>query len=54
MKIVDEEKVGFINGLVVYGFNSGVFLEIEVKVIFVKEKGNIIIIGIVEEESIGI
>ncbi|QLC89452.1 ATP-dependent protease LonB [Priestia megaterium] len=52
-KIADEEKVGLINGLAVYGPNSGALLEIEVKAILAKEKGNIIITGIVEEESIG-
>jgi Lon-like ATP-dependent protease len=52
-KIADEEKVGLINGLAVYGANSGALLEIEVKAIPAKEKGNIIITGIVEEESIG-
>ncbi|MGE7715404.1 ATP-dependent protease LonB [Priestia megaterium] len=52
-KIADEEKVGLINGLAVYGPNSGALLEIEVKAIPAKEKGNIIITGIVEEESIG-
>ncbi|MBX9995025.1 MULTISPECIES: ATP-dependent protease LonB [Priestia] len=52
-KIGDEEKVGLINGLAVYGPNSGALLEIEVKAIPAKEKGNIIITGIVEEESIG-
>ncbi|RDZ15558.1 ATP-dependent protease LonB [Priestia megaterium] len=52
-KIADEEKVGLVNGLAVYGPNSGALLEIEVKAIPAKEKGNIIITGIVEEESIG-
>jgi len=52
-KIADEEKVGLINGLAVYGPNSGALLEIEVKAIPAKEKGNIIITGIVEEENIG-
>ncbi|MED4289117.1 ATP-dependent protease LonB [Priestia megaterium] len=52
-KIADKEKVGLINGLAVYGPNSGALLEIEVKAIPAKEKGNIIITGIVEEESIG-
>ena len=45
--------MGLINGLAVYGPNSGALLEIEVKAIPAKEKGNIIITGIVEEESIG-
>ncbi|MGG0460457.1 ATP-dependent protease LonB [Priestia aryabhattai] len=52
-KIANEEKVGLINGLAVYGPNSGALLEIEVKAIPAKEKGSIIITGIVEEENIG-
>ncbi|WP_110927110.1 ATP-dependent protease LonB [Bacillus massiliglaciei] len=53
-KIGTAPKVGKVNGLAVYGPNSGALLEIEVTVIPAKEeKGSINITGIVEEESIG-
>lgn len=52
-KIGSQSKVGLVNGLAVYGPNSGALLEIEVTVIPAKDKGNITITGIVEEESIG-
>ncbi|WP_044892928.1 ATP-dependent protease LonB [Bacillus alveayuensis] len=52
-KIGDKPKVGLVNGLAVYGPNTGALLEIEVTVIPAKEKGTINITGIVEEESIG-
>ncbi|MFS0780712.1 ATP-dependent protease LonB [Bacillus sp. 1P06AnD] len=52
-KIADISKVGLVNGLAVYGPNSGSLLEIEVTVIPNEEKGSITITGIVEEESIG-
>lgn len=52
-KISDVSKIGFVNGLAVYGPNSGALLEIEVTVIASKDKGSINITGIVEEESIG-
>ncbi|MDQ6599848.1 ATP-dependent protease LonB [Bacillus salipaludis] len=52
-KINDDSQVGLVNGLAVYGPNSGALLEIEVTVIPAKEKGSINITGIVEEESIG-
>jgi Lon-like ATP-dependent protease len=51
--INDAAQVGLVNGLAVYGPNSGALLEIEVTVIPAKEKGSINITGIVEEESIG-
>ncbi|TYR82247.1 ATP-dependent protease LonB [Priestia megaterium] len=51
-KISDQEKVGLVNGLAVYGPNSGALLEIEVKALKAKNKGSITITGIVEEESI--
>ncbi|AQX53581.1 ATP-dependent protease LonB [Priestia flexa] len=51
-KIPEQEQVGLINGLAVYGPNSGALLEIEVKAMKAKEKGNITITGIVEEENI--
>jgi ATP-dependent Lon protease len=50
--IHDTPKVGLVNGLAVYGPNSGALLEIEVTTI-PNGKGNINITGIVEEESIG-
>ncbi|MRX74220.1 ATP-dependent protease LonB [Bacillus lacus] len=53
-KVLPEPKVGLVNGLAVFGPNSGALLEIEVTVIAAqKEKGTINITGIVEEESIG-
>ncbi|RHW40665.1 ATP-dependent protease LonB [Neobacillus notoginsengisoli] len=52
-KINDLPCIGLVNGLAVYGPNSGALLEIEVTVIPTKEKGSINITGIVEEESIG-
>ncbi|MCM3596428.1 ATP-dependent protease LonB [Metabacillus idriensis] len=52
-KIYADAKVGLVNGLAVHGPNSGSLLEIEVTVIHAKDKGNINITGIVEEESIG-
>ncbi|MBA9025764.1 ATP-dependent protease LonB [Peribacillus huizhouensis] len=52
-KIDDKPKVGRINGLAVYGPNSGALLEIEVTVMPALDKGTINITGIVEEESIG-
>lgn len=52
-KIGNEPKVGLVNGLAVYGPNSGSLLEVEVTIIPAKEKGTINITGIVEEENIG-
>ncbi|PAD68824.1 ATP-dependent protease LonB [Bacillus sp. 7586-K] len=53
-KINKKPKIGLVNGLAVYGPNTGALLEIEVTVIPAeKEKGTINITGIVEEESIG-
>lgn len=53
-RMVDDSKaIGLVNGLAVTGPNTGALLEIEVTVIPAKEKGNITITGIVEEESIG-
>ncbi len=52
-KIHTVPRVGYINGLAVYGPNTGALLEIEATVIPTKEKGSIMITGIVEEESIG-
>lgn len=53
-KIDSKPKVGFVNGLAVYGPNTGALLEIEVTVIpSSNKKGTINITGIVEEESIG-
>ncbi|WP_419881839.1 ATP-dependent protease LonB [Peribacillus sp. B-H-3] len=52
-KIKEKPKVGLVNGLAVYGPNSGALLEIEVTVIPALDKGSINITGIVEEESIG-
>jgi ATP-dependent Lon protease len=52
-KIHERSEVGLVNGLAVYGPNTGALLEIEVTVIPAKDKGTINITGIVEEESIG-
>jgi Lon-like ATP-dependent protease len=52
-KINDFSHIGLVNGLAVYGPNSGALLEIEVTVIPAKDKGSINITGIVDEESIG-
>lgn len=52
-KISDTSMVGFVNGLAVYGPNTGALLEIEVTALPAKEKGSVNITGIVEEESIG-
>lgn len=52
-KINSAPIIGLVNGLAVYGPNSGALLEIEVTVIPAKDKGSINITGIVEEESIG-
>lgn len=52
-KIPESPKVGLVNGLAVYGPNSGALLEIEVTVLPAKKQGTITITGIVEEESIG-
>ncbi|ANB56416.1 ATP-dependent protease LonB [Anoxybacillus sp. B7M1] len=52
-KIHETSTVGFVNGLAVYGPNTGALLEIEVTALPTKEKGTLNITGIVEEESIG-
>ncbi len=52
-KVNEKSAVGLVNGLAVYGPNTGALLEIEVTVIPAVEKGSINITGIVEEESIG-
>ncbi|MGK9267158.1 ATP-dependent protease LonB [Bacillus inaquosorum] len=52
-KIGSEPQVGIVNGLAVYGPNSGSLLEIEVSVTPAQDKGSINITGIAEEESIG-
>lgn len=52
-KIHPVPRVGYVNGLAVYGPNTGALLELEATVIPTKEKGSIMITGIVEEESIG-
>lgn len=52
-KIADDSKIGLVNGLAVYGPNSGALLEIEVNVIPALDKGSINITGIAEEERLG-
>lgn len=51
-RINEKCAVGLVNGLAVYGPNTGALLEIEVTVIKAKDKGSINITGIVDEESI--
>lgn len=51
--IYDKPQVGIVNGLAVYGSNLGTLMEIEATARKVdKEKGNVKITGIVEEEEI--
>lgn len=52
-KIHESPQIGLVNGLAVFGPNTGSLLEIEVTVIPKKNKGTINITGVVEEESIG-
>ncbi|WP_025949395.1 ATP-dependent protease LonB [Geobacillus thermocatenulatus] len=52
-KIASAPAVGVVNGLAVYGPNTGALLEIEVTALPAKGKGAINVTGIVEEESIG-
>lgn len=52
-KIHAKPAVGLVNGLAVYGPNSGALLDIEVNVIENKGKGTVNVTGIVEEESTG-
>ena len=46
-------RIGLVNGLAVYGPNTGALLEIEVTAIKAKDIGSVNVTGIVEEESIG-
>lgn len=52
-RIYPIPKIGLVNGLAVYGPNMGALLELEVTAIPVEGKGEIVITGIVEEESVG-
>jgi ATP-dependent Lon protease len=53
-KVPAEPKVGFVNGLAVYGPNLGTLLEIEVSAIAVTGgKGTFTITGVVDEEEMG-
>src|SRR5699024_5872334 len=52
-KIHSYPKVGVVNGLAVYGANTGMLLEVEVTAQKVEKDGELIITGIVEEESVG-
>ncbi|MBE6067022.1 MAG: ATP-dependent protease LonB [Clostridium lundense] len=53
IKIQDEPRVGYVNGLAVYGANLGTVMEIEVAAVKNRfGKGKINITGIVEEEQI--
>ncbi len=46
-------SIGIVNGLAVYGPNTGALLEIEVTAVKADKQGTVTITGIVEEESIG-
>ncbi|HDX9612056.1 ATP-dependent protease LonB [Bacillus toyonensis] len=52
-RIYPIPRIGLVNGLAVYGPNTGALLEIEVTAITAKDKGSVNVTGIVEEESIG-
>ncbi|HET7628289.1 MAG TPA: ATP-dependent protease LonB [Bacillales bacterium] len=52
-RIHGHPEIGVVNGLAVYGPNTGALLEIEVTAIRVQRKGTLNITGIVEEENIG-
>ncbi|WP_416827555.1 ATP-dependent protease LonB [Ectobacillus polymachus] len=52
-RIYPIPKIGIVNGLAVYGPNMGALLEVEVTAISVEGKGEVVITGIVEEESLG-
>lgn len=52
-RIYPIPRIGLVNGLAVYGPNTGTLLEIEVTAIPAKDKGSVNVTGIVEEESIG-
>ncbi|KGX93454.1 Lon protease [Pontibacillus halophilus JSM 076056 = DSM 19796] len=51
--IHSEDQIGVVNGLAVYGPNTGAILEIEVSVLPTSKEGTINITGIAEEENIG-
>ncbi|MDG4655351.1 ATP-dependent protease LonB [Ectobacillus antri] len=52
-RIYPIPKIGLVNGLAVYGPNTGALLELEVTAMQVEGKGDVVITGIVEEESLG-
>ncbi|TDQ37938.1 ATP-dependent protease LonB [Aureibacillus halotolerans] len=52
-RIHQKPTIGLVNGLAVYGPNTGALLEIEVTALRAKDEGSINITGVVEEESIG-
>ncbi|KMM37490.1 ATP-dependent protease LonB [Guptibacillus hwajinpoensis] len=52
-KIPLHPSTGLVNGLAVYGPNTGALLEIEVTAVKADKEGTVTITGIVEEESIG-
>ncbi|SDZ05117.1 Lon-like ATP-dependent protease [Evansella caseinilytica] len=52
-RVHKEDKIGFVNGLGVFGPNMGALLDIEVTVIDNKGSGTMNITGIAEEESTG-
>lgn len=51
-KVCSNEQVGIVNGLAVFGNSTGMVIEIEATAVRVeKDKGSIIITGIIEEET---
>ncbi|HDR7213857.1 TPA: ATP-dependent protease LonB [Bacillus cytotoxicus] len=52
-RIYPIPRIGLVNGLAVYGPNTGALLEVEVTAIPSQGKGTVNVTGIVEEESIG-
>lgn len=53
-KVPTSPKIGFVNGLAVYGPNMGTLLEIEVSAIVARQgKGVYTITGVVDEEELG-
>ncbi len=54
IKPKDKPSIGIVNGLAVYGPNTGTLIEIETTTIPVaKGKGNWIVTGVIEEEQVG-
>ncbi len=53
-KVASQPQIGLVNGLAVYGPNTGTLLEIEAGAVpAARGQGNVIVTGVVEEEEIG-